>query len=406
MEVTDEGLARFFEVVLAHMNEVQRRVVAGAMAEALGRGGKTAVAVASGMSRNTVIKAEGEIAAGIEPSVRLRAPGGGDKSLLDTQPGLLEALDELVYPETRGNPMSKLRWTSKSSTKLADELVRQGFEVSSRSVLRLLHKLGYSLQANAKVSEGRQHPDRDAQFNYLNDTASAFIENDQPEISVDCKKKELIGNYANGGAEWAPSGEPERANVHDFADPELGEYAKAIPYGVYDVFNNEGWVNVGDTADTAGFAVESIRRWWYQIGKERFPDADRLLITADAGGSNGYRVRAWKVELAALAEETGLAITVCHYPPGTSKWNKIEHRMFSFITINWRGRPLTTMRTIIELISATSTSTGLSVQADYDPNWYPKGVKITDKQLAVLPLEPHEFHGEWNYTLNAQSVPA
>ena len=339
MEVTDEGLARFFEVVLPHMNEVQRRVVAGAAAEMFGRGGKSAVALASGMSRNTVIKAEGEVTAGIEPSVRLRAPGGGDKSLLDTQPGLLEALDELVYPETRGNPMSKLRWTSKSSTKLADELVREGFDVSSRSVLRLLHKLGYSLQANAKVSEGRQHPDRDAQFNYLNDTASQFIDDGQPVISVDCKKKELIGNYANGGAEWSPSGEPERTNVHDFADPALGEYAKAIPYGVYDVFNNEGWVNVGDTADTAEFAVESIRRWWYQIGLVRFPDADRLLITADAGGSNGYRVRAWKVELATLSKETGLDITVCHYPPGASKWNKIEHRLFSFITINWRGAP-------------------------------------------------------------------
>ena len=316
MEVTDEGLARFFEVVQPHMNEVQRRVVAGAMAEALGRGGKTAVALASGMSRNTVIKAEGEVIAGIEPSVRLRAPGGGDKSLLDTQPGLLEALDELVYPQTRGNPMSKLRWTSKSSTKLAEELVREGFEVSARSVLRLLHRLGYSLQANAKVSEGRQHPDRDAQFNHLNDTATEFIDNGQPVVSVDCKKKELIGNYANGGAEWAPAGEPERTNVHDFADPDLGEYAKAIPYGVYDVLNNEGWVNVGDTADTAAFAVESIRRWWCQIGQVRFPEADRLLITADAGGSNGYRVRAWKVELAALAHETGLDITVCHYPRG------------------------------------------------------------------------------------------
>ncbi|MGO8825396.1 MAG: ISAzo13 family transposase [Acidimicrobiales bacterium] len=388
------------------MNEVQRRVVAGAAAEMLGRGGKTAVANASGMSRNTVIKAEGEVVTGIEPSVRLRAPGGGDKSLLDTQPGLLEALDELVYPETRGNPMSRLRWTSKSSTKLADELVHQGFEVSSRSVLRLLHKLGYSLQANAKVSEGRQHPDRDAQFNHLNDTADAFIGDGQPVISVDSKKKELIGNYANGGAEWAPAGEPERTNVHDFADPELAEYAKAIPYGVYDVFNNEGWVNVGDTADTAAFAVESIRRWWYQIGAVRFPEATRLLITADAGGSNGYRVRAWKFELSALAEETGLDITVCHYPPGTSKWNKIEHRLFSFITINWRGRPLTTMRTIIELISATSTSTGLTVMAEYDPNWYEKGVKITDRQLAALPLVPDKFHGEWNYTLNAQSDPA
>ena len=403
MEVTEEALARFFEVVLPHMNEVQRRVVAGAMAEMLGRGGKTAVAAASGMSRNTVIKAESEIAAGIEPSARLRAPGGGDKSLTERQPGLLSALDELVYPETRGNPMSRLRWTSKSSTKLAEELVRQGYDVSSRSVLRLLHRLGYSLQANAKVTEGRQHPDRDAQFGYLNDQAEEFIADDQPVISVDTKKKELIGDYANGGAEWSPAGEPERTQVHDFADPALGEYAKAIPYGIYDLANDEGWVNVGDTADTAEFAVESIRRWWNQLGRDRFPGAVRLLITADAGGSNGYRLRAWKVELAKLAKETGLDITVCHYPPGTSKWNRIEHRMFSFITMNWRGRPLTTLRTIIELISATTTKTGLTIQADYDPNWYPTGVKITNQQLAAVPLEPHPFHGEWNYTITAQS---
>ena len=403
MEVTEEALARFFEVVLPHMNEVQRRVVAGAMAEMLGRGGKTAVAAASGMSRNTVIKAESEIAAGIEPSARLRAPGGGDKSLTERQPGLLSALDELVYPETRGNPMSRVRWTSKSSTKLAEELVRQGYDVSSRSVLRLLHRLGYSLQANAKVTEGRQHPDRDAQFGYLNDQAEEFIADDQPVISVDTKKKELIGDYANGGAEWSPAGEPERTQVHDFADPALGEYAKAIPYGIYDLANDEGWVNVGDTADTAEFAVESIRRWWNQLGRDRFPGAVRLLITADAGGSNGYRLRAWKVELAKLAKETGLDITVCHYPPGTSKWNRIEHRMFSFITMNWRGRPLTTLRTIIELISATTTKTGLTIQADYDPNWYPTGVKITNQQLAAVPLEPHPFHGEWNYTITAQS---
>jgi transposase len=403
VEVTEEALARFFEVVLPHMNEVQRRVVAGAMAEMLGRGGKTAVAAASGMSRNTVIKAESEIAAGIEPSARLRAPGGGDKSLTERQPGLLSALDELVYPETRGNPMSRLRWTSKSSTKLAEELVRQGYDVSSRSVLRLLHRLGYSLQANAKVTEGRQHPDRDAQFGYLNDQAEEFIADDQPVISVDTKKKELIGDYANGGAEWSPAGEPERTQVHDFADPALGEYAKAIPYGIYDLANDEGWVNVGDTADTAEFAVESIRRWWNQLGRDRFPGAVRLLITADAGGSNGYRLRAWKVELAKLAKETGLDITVCHYPPGTSKWNRIEHRMFSFITMNWRGRPLTTLRTIIELISATTTKTGLTIQADYDPNWYPTGVKITNQQLAAVPLEPHPFHGEWNYTITAQS---
>lgn len=403
MEVTEEGLARFFEVILPHMNEVQRRVVAGATSEMLGRGGKTAVAKASGMSRNTVIKAEGEVAAGLEPAVRLRAPGGGDKPLTDKQPGLLEALDELVHPETRGNPMSLLRWTSKSSTNLAEDLVRQGFEVSSRTVLRLLHRLGYSLQANAKVTEGRQHPDRDAQFRYLNDMAAGFVDDDQPVISVDTKKKELIGDYANGGNEWSPEGEPERVQVHDFADRSLGEFAKAIPYGIYDVANDEGWVSVGDVADTAEFAVESIRRWWNAMGRERFPNAQRLLVTADAGGSNGYRLRAWKVQLAALAAETGLRITVCHYPPGTSKWNRIEHRMFSFITM--RGRPLTTLRTIVELISATTTETGLKVQAVHDPNWYPTGVKITDAELAAVPLDPHDFHGEWNYTI-AQSVPA
>jgi len=388
------------------MNERQRRVVAGAAAEMFGRGSKTAVATASGMSRNTVIKAESEVAAGIEPIARLRAPGGGDKPLTERQPDILEALDELVYPETRGNPMSRLRWTSKSSPKLAEELVAQGYEVSARSVQRLLHRLGYSLQANAKVTEGRQHRDRDAQFHYLNEMADTFIDDDQPVISVDTKKKELIGDYANGGAEWEPEGQPVRVNVHDFADRSLGEYGKAIPYGIYDVANDEGWVNVGDTADTAEFAVESIRRWWNQMGHERFPGAERLLITADAGGSNGYRLKAWKVQLARLAAETGLDITVCHYPPGTSKWNRIEHRMFSFITMNWRGRPLTSLRIIIELISATTTATGLTIQADYDPNWYPTRVKVTNKQLAAVPLDPHEFHGEWNYTITAQSNPA
>jgi hypothetical protein len=400
VEVTSEGLARFFDVIVPHMNEVQRRVVAGATAEMLGRGGKSAVASASGMSRNTVIKAEAEVASGIEPSDRLRAPGGGDRPLTDKQPGLLEALDELVHPETRGNPMSLLRWTSKSSTKLAEDLVRQGFAVSSRTVIRLLHGLGYSLQANAKVTEGRQHADRDAQFAYLNDTAASFIADGQPVISVDTQKKELIGDYANGGAEWQPSGEPERVQVHDFINPSLG---KAIPYGIYDIANDEGWVSVGDTADTAEFAVESIRRWWNQMGANRFPNASQLLIVADAGGSNGYRLRAWKVHLAALAAETGLAITVCHYPPGTSKWNRIEHRMFSFITMNWRGRPLTSLRTIIELISATGTATGLTIQAAHDSNWYPTGVKISDAELAAVPLIAHDWHGEWNYTINAQS---
>ena len=302
--------------------------------------------------------------------------------------------------------MSLLRWTSKSSTHLAAELVGEGFDVSSRTVLRMLHYLGYSLQANAKVTEGSQHADRDAQFRYLNDMAAGFIADDQPVISVDTKKKELIGDYANRGTEWSPESEPERVQVHDFADRSLGEHAKAIPYGIYDVTNDEGWVSVGDSADTAEFAVESIRRWWNQMGATRFPNATRLLITADAGGSNGYRLRAWKTHLAKLAAETGLHVTVSHYPPGTSKWNRIEHRMFSFITMNWRGRPLTSVRTIIELISATSTKTGLTIQAGYDPEWYPKGVKITDTELAAVPLTPHTFHGEWNYTINAQPIPA
>ncbi len=404
MEATPEELRDFFTTVLPHLNEVQRRVVAGSMARALGRGGKSAVASASGLSRNTVIKAQAEVEAGIEPSDRLRAPGAGDKPAVDKQPGLAEALDELVHPDTRGNPMSLLRWTLKSTYELARDLQASGFRVSAELVRRLLHQMGYSLQAPAKQNEGTTHPDRDGQFRYLNDLAAGHVGAGQPVISVDTKKKELIGGYANGGREWQPGGEPERVNVHDFADRALGEFAKAIPYGVYDVGNDEGWVSVGDTADTAEFAVESIRRWWQQMGRVRFPTATKLLITADAGGSNGYRVRAWKWHLARLAADTGLEITVSHYPPGTSKWNKIEHRLFSFISMNWRGRPLTDIRTIVELIAATTTQTGLTVQAAYDPNWYPTGVKVSDADYATIALTPHDWHGEWNYTI-AQSNP-
>lgn len=402
MQATGEELERFFSVVMPHLNEVQRRVVAGAMAEALGRGGKTAVAKASGLSRNTVIKAQAEVEAGIEPSQRLRAPGAGDKPAIDKQPGLAEALDELVHPDTRGNPMSALRWTLKSTYELARDLQAQGFRVSAELVRRLLHQMGYSLQAPSKQVEGSAHPDRDGQFRHINDLVAQRLGAGEPVVSVDTKKKELIGNYANGGREWQRAGEPERTNVHDFADRSLGEFAKAIPYGVYDVGNDEGWVSVGDSADTAEFAVESIRRWWNTMGKARFPNATTLLVTADAGGSNGYRVRAWKFHLSRLAAETGLAITVCHYPPGTSKWNRIEHRLFSFISINWRGRSLTDIRTVVELIGATTTKTGLSVQALYDPNWYPTGEKISDADFAAIPLAPHEWHGEWNYTI-AQS---
>jgi hypothetical protein len=396
VEVGGEKAARFFEVVLPHLNEVQRRVVAGAFSEMLGHGGKSVVAKASGMSRNTVIKAEHEVAAGLEPTERLRQPGGGDHKLIDKQPGLLEALDELVHPDTRGNPMSLLRWTSKSTRHLANALVAKGFKISDDTVGRLLKAAGYSLQAPAKEKEGTNHPDRDAQFQYLNDKANEFVGDDQPVISVDTKKKENVGEYANGGQEWQPQGEPDEVLVHDFVDPEAG---KAVPYGVYDLRNNEGWVSVGDNADTAAFAVNAIGRWWEKMGTARFPKATRLLITADAGGSNGYRLKAWKVELARFAEETGLEVTVCHYPPGTSKWNKIEHRMFSFITMNWRGRSLVSYRTIIELIAATTTKTGLRIEAERDKNGYRVGVKIKDAELAAVPLRPHEFHGDWNYTI-------
>jgi transposase len=294
-------LERIFSTVLPHLNEVQRRVVTGAIARELGRGGKTAVAETSGMSRNTVAKAVAEVEAGIEPSERLRAPGAGDKPAIDKQPGLLEALDELVHPDTRGNPLSPMRWTLKSTYELARELGREGFQVSAELVRRLLHQMGFSLQGTAKQNEGTQHPDRNAQFEYLNGLAAEYLDAGDPVISVDTKKKELIGNYANGGAEWQPGGEPDRVNVHDFADRALDEFAKAIPYGVYDIANNQGWVNVGDSADTAEFAVESIRRWWNTLGHARFPNATRLLITAGAGGSNGYRPRAWKKFLADLA---------------------------------------------------------------------------------------------------------
>lgn len=401
MEASSEELGRFFERVLPHLNEVQRRVVAGAVAAELGRGGKTAVASASGMSRNTVIKAVREVEAGIEPSVRLRAPGGGDKPAIDKQPGLLEDLDELVWPETRGHPMSPLRWTLTSTYKLADALREKGYEVSAELVRRLLHQMGYSLQAPAKQIEGSNHPDRDGQFGYLNKVVADGLAAGEPVVSVDTKKKELIGNYANGGRDWRPQGEPARVKDHDFADPALGEFAKAIPYGVYDVGNDEGWVSVGDSADTSEFAVEAIRRWWNTHGKHRYPNATTLTITADAGGSNGYRVRAWKWHLAKLAAETGLAITVLHYPPGTSKWNKIEHRLFSFISMNWRGRPLTDIRTIVELIGATTTTTGLSVQAVYDDTWYAKGIKISDADFKTIPITAHDWHGEWNYTIRA-----
>ena len=312
---------------------------------------------------------------------------------------MLVALDSLVEPESRGDPMSPLRWTTKSLRNLSDELERLGHRISTATVADLLRYMDYSLQAPAKQTEGRQHPDRDGQFRYINERAGLFLAAGDPVISVDAKKKELVGNHANGGVEYQPKGSPERVDVHDFPDPEV---PKAIPFGVYDLGANNAWVAVGDDHDTAAFAVATIARWWDTMGAASYPDTGRLLITADAGGSNSYRSRLWKIELAALSARTGLDITVCHYPPGTSKWNKIEHRLFSQITMNWRGRPLTSHDVVVSLIAATTTRTGLTVRAERDHGYYPTGTKITDKQLAALPLTPHDWHGQWNYTLTAK----
>jgi transposase len=401
VEVTEEGLEGFFSVVMPLLDERQQRLVSGAAARMLGRGGTTTVARTAHMSRSTVTTGAKEVdSGGALPADRVRRPGGGRKKNIDKDPDLLLELDDLVSPESRGDPMSPLRWTLKSTYALAGALRAKGYEIGATLVGELLHQMGYSLQGTAKQKEGAQHADRDAQFRYINDTAVAFLADDQPVISVDAKKKELIGAYANAGTEWQPKGKPARVKVHDFIDPEMG---KAIPYGVYDLGGDEGWVSVGDDADTAGFAVATIGRWWAQMGRARYPEATRLLVCADAGGSNGYRVRAWKVELARLAAETGLEITVVHYPPGTSKWNRIEHRLFSFITMNWRGRPLTSYRVMVELIANTTTRKGLKVQAALDQGSYPTGLKITDKQLAAVPLTRHEWHGDWNYTVHSTS---
>ncbi len=397
MDVSEEALFEFFSVALPLLDERQRRLVGAAMVGVLGRGGQARVAEASGMSRSTLMTGARELAEGAGPSDRVRRPGGGRKLAEELDPGLLDALEALVEPESRGDPMSPLRWTLKSTRQLADELSRAGHRAGASLVGTLLHHLGYSLQANAKVTEGAQHPDRDGQFRYINDQAGEHLAAGQPVISVDCKKKELVGDYANGGAEWEPQGEPTRVGTHDFPDPAV---PKAIPYGVLDLAANEGWVNVGDDHDTPAFAVASIARWWEQMGRARYPNATRLMITADAGGSNSYRSRAWKTELAALAATIGLIITVSHMPPGTSKWNKIEHRLFSFISMNWRGRPLTTHRTIVELIAATTTRAGLRVQADLDTRTFPLGQKVTDAELAAINLQRHDWHGDWNYTIN------
>lgn len=384
------------------MNEKLRRRWAGCEALSMGRGGITAVAEATGLSRNTVRKGIQEIKNDYPQLVeeaagrRVRSPGGGRRPLKEQDSRLEDDLKALVRPATRGEPTNPLLWTSKSTRKLANELGRKGHEVSYRTVARMLQELGYSLQSNRKAREGAEHPDRDAQFEYINKEVCRFQRQRQPVISVDAKKRELVGDFRNGGREWRPKGQPERVRTHDFRDGDLGV---AIPYGVYDQSDNSGWVSVGIDRNTAEFAVETIRRWWSHMGAEAYPTAKRLLITADAGGSNGARSRQWKVCLQNLADELGLKISVCHFPPGTSKWNKIEHRMFCHITENWRGRPLVSQAVIVNLIANTRTETGLTIKAKLDKRSYKTGVKITDHELAGLNISRHDFHGDWNYRI-------
>ena len=383
------------------MDERMRRQWAAAEAQSYGWGGIRAVSGRIGMSPTTVKKGLSELRTRAEHPEwpvenRVRVKGGGRKAAVVRDPGLPEALEDLVDPSTRGDPESPLRWTSKSTTQLASKLAGQGHPASASTVGRMLKAAGYSLQGNRKTKEGTAHPDRDAQFEHINATVKAFQQRGQPVISVDTKKKELVGDFKNGGREWRPKGEPEEVRVHDFVDKELG---KAIPYGVYDITENEGWVSVGIDHDTARFAAEAIGRWWRNMGVKRYPDATELLITADGGGSNGSRSRLWKVALQGLADELGLSIQVCHLPPGTSKWNKIEHRMFCHITQNWRGRPLISHDVIIRLIANTATRAGLTIQAELDAQKYPIGVKVSDDELAAVNIEPADFHGNWNYTI-------
>jgi hypothetical protein len=383
------------------MDERMRRQWAAAEAQAYGWGGVQAVSGAISMSANTIRKGIGELVSREENpdeplGTRLRREGGGRKRCSEADPELIETLARLVEPATRGDPMSPLRWTCKSTSNLADELTRQGHPVSPRTVGRLLSADGYSLQSNRKTKEGGSHPDRNQQFEHINVMVKAFQHRGQPVISVDTKKKELIGEFKNGGREWRPKGEPEEVKVHDFIDDQLG---KAIPYGVYDLSENKGWVSVGIDHDTARFAAEAIRRWWKKMGVKRYRDARELLITADGGGSNGSRCRLWKVALQELATKLQMPIHVCHFPPGTSKWNKIEHRMFCHITQNWRGRPLVSHEVIIQLIANTRTKAGLKIRAELDSGHYPTGIKISDEELAALKLKPAKFRGDWNYAL-------
>jgi Rhodopirellula transposase DDE domain len=395
----EESIRRRFKLINGMLDERLRRYVAAAEALAIGRGGVSMVSRATGMSRGAIQAGVAELkqpARKRTPAGRIRRQGGGRKRTVDLDPSLRSDLEKLLEPATRGDPETPLRWSCKSSRQLSSELNGQGHRTSHRMVVALLHEMDYSLQANRKTIEGASHPDRNAQFEHINRKVKEHLRTKDPVISVDTKKKELVGNFKNGGREWRPQGDPEQVQIHDFVVPELG---RAIPYGVYDLGQNTGWVSVGVDHDTAEFAVATIRRWWYSMGRPAYRQAKRLLITADAGGSNGPRLHLWKLELQKLADEIGLPISICHFPPGTSKWNKIEHRLFSFISQNWRGRPLTSHAVIVKLIAATRTTTGLKVRAALDRNTYPAGLKVDKQAIANIQLKPARFHGDWNYSI-------
>jgi hypothetical protein len=401
---TAERIRRTYIALRPEMDERMRRQWAAAEARSLGYGGVTSVSAATGLSRTTINAGLAELDSPLfkrlREAARIRRPGGGRRPLTDTDSSLLAALEALIEPVTRGDPESALRWTSKSTRRLADELTRMGHPIGRETVASLLHEAGYSLQANCKTREGDWHPDRDAQFRYIDRMVRARLRREQPAVSVDTKKKELIGDFKNNGREWHPRGQPSQVRVHDFIDKTLG---KVIPYGVYDMVNDQGWVSVGVDHDTAQFATHSIRSWWARMGCRRFGRADDLLITADGGGSNGSRCRLWKVCLQQLADELGMGLVVCHFPPGTSKWNKIEHRLFSFITQNWRGRPLDSRETVVNLIGSTTTRAGLVVQAALDTHHYETKIKVSDTELGALKMTRHRFHGDWNYTIKPRS---
>jgi transposase len=400
--VDDAAIRVRYEALDPLLDERGRRRYAAAEALAAGRGGITAVSQITGVARSTIGRGLAELRSGAPVvSDRVRKPGGGRKSLTAKDPTLLDDLRSLVEPSTRGDPQAALLWTAKSLRNLAAGLRALGHRISYSVVRELLGSLGYSLQANRKTREGASHPDRDAQFCYINERVKAALAGGEPAISVDTKKKELVGDFKNAGREWHPKGSPEPVRVHDFLIKQLG---RAVPYGVYDIGENSGWVSVGVDHDTASFAVNAIRRWWQTMGQPRYPNARSLTITADGGGSNGSRLRLWKIELQRLADELGLAITVCHLPPGTSKWNKIEHRLFSFITQNWRGKPLISHQVVVQLIAATTTKKGLDVRAEIDPNSYQAGIVVNDAELAAVNIIRHEFHGEWNYTITPKAL--